>query len=191
MMVMTRVKTTMRMMVSAPSELLFFTLKESGEVGFISLTGAQSHDLTLAGRSSHPSAVTYDPIEQVYLPDRAQCTQSHISPMTPQNMEQVYLPDRGSVHSVTYLTYDLIGQVYSTDSLQSITHLTLIGCSSHTSPMILQNKYINYKCTSETCVTKLVLDILKVSACLREEKRPNLDELYMSPCRLVFCSLSP
>ena len=71
MMVMTRVKTTMRMMVSAPSELLFFTLKESGEVGFISLTGAQSHDLTLAGRSSHPSAVTYDPIEQVYLPDRA------------------------------------------------------------------------------------------------------------------------
>ncbi|PVD21301.1 hypothetical protein C0Q70_19473 [Pomacea canaliculata] len=49
----------------APSELLFFTLKESGEVGFISLTGAQSHDLTLAGRSKHPSAVTYDPIEQV------------------------------------------------------------------------------------------------------------------------------
>lgn len=51
--------------MSAPSELLFFTLKESGEVGFISLTGAQSHDLTLAGRSKHPSAVTYDPIEQV------------------------------------------------------------------------------------------------------------------------------
>ena len=56
--------------------------------------------------------------------------------------------------------------------------------------MIPQNKYINYKCTSETCVTKLVLDILKVSACLREEKRPNLDELYMSPCRLVFCWFS-
>ena len=84
MMVMTRVKTTMRMMVSAPSELLFFTLKESGEVGFISLTGAQSHDLTLAGRSSHPSAVTYDPIEQIYTTlTGAYWSQSHISPMTP------------------------------------------------------------------------------------------------------------
>lgn len=90
MMVMTRVKTTMRMMVSAPSELLFFTLKESGEVGFISLTGAQSHDLTLAGRSSHPSAVTYDPIEQVYH------------------------PDRGLLDSVTHLTYDPIEQIYTT-----------------------------------------------------------------------------
>lgn len=49
----------------APSELLFFTLKESGEVGFISLRGAQSPYLTLAGRSKQPNAVTYDPIKQV------------------------------------------------------------------------------------------------------------------------------
>ncbi|CAL1548385.1 unnamed protein product, partial [Lymnaea stagnalis] len=49
----------------APSELLFFTLKESGEVGFISLRGAQSSYLTLVGRSSQPNSVTYDPIKQV------------------------------------------------------------------------------------------------------------------------------
>jgi hypothetical protein len=55
-------------MCAAPSELLLFTLKETGEVGFVSLTGAQSHDLTLAGRSPQPSAVNYDPIEQVNTP---------------------------------------------------------------------------------------------------------------------------
>ena len=64
--VIMRITITLLLLISAPSELLFFTLKESGEVGFISLTGAQSHDLTLAGRSTHPSAVTYDPIEQVH-----------------------------------------------------------------------------------------------------------------------------
>ncbi|XP_048254821.1 uncharacterized protein LOC124138972 isoform X1 [Haliotis rufescens] len=53
-----------------PSELLFFTLKDSGDIGFISLTGGQSPDLTLVGRSPSPSAVSYDPIEQfVYWSD--------------------------------------------------------------------------------------------------------------------------
>lgn len=40
-------------------------MKDTGEVGFVSLDGALTPDLTLVGWSPHPSAVTYDPLEKV------------------------------------------------------------------------------------------------------------------------------
>ena len=45
--------------------MLFVTLQQFGEVGFLSLDTAADADFSLVGRSTKPAAVTFDPVNQV------------------------------------------------------------------------------------------------------------------------------
>lgn len=51
--------------VSVPEQLLFYTMQNTGEVGFVSLEGSRTPDGTIVAFSCHPTAVTYDPVNQV------------------------------------------------------------------------------------------------------------------------------
>ncbi|BFZ13036.1 hypothetical protein BsWGS_16075 [Bradybaena similaris] len=104
----------------APSELLFFTLKESGEVGFISLRGAQSPYLTLAGRSKQPSAVTYDPIKQVVYWSDTEERVIYQSSLAGTGEKEVFLDGSNGVGLVDGLALDWISrQLYFTNMGQS------------------------------------------------------------------------
>ncbi|KAK7497721.1 hypothetical protein BaRGS_00011116, partial [Batillaria attramentaria] len=163
----------------APSELLFFTLKGSGEVGFISLTGAQSHDLTLAGRSTHPSAVTYDPIEQVvYWSD----VKEHViyKASLAGGEQEVFLNSSDGIGIVDGLALDWVGrQLYLTNMGYSEPGLDGAVYSWHRIEMIALHK--GQRKTVVTDVERprgLDLDI--------ENGRVILDEGLSNPNGLTF-----
>ncbi|GFO27156.1 low-density lipoprotein receptor-related protein 4-like, partial [Plakobranchus ocellatus] len=104
----------------APSELLFFTLRDSGEVGFISIRGAQSSYLTLAGRSSQPSAVTYDPIKQVVYWSDVHDGAIYFSSLAGKGEKHVFLNGSDGVGTVNGLALDWVSrELYFTNEGQS------------------------------------------------------------------------
>lgn len=56
-----------KLYISVPSQMLFVTLQQFGEVGFISLDSAADADFSLVGKSTKPAAVTFDPVNQVCI----------------------------------------------------------------------------------------------------------------------------
>ncbi|XP_012940627.1 uncharacterized protein LOC101861747 [Aplysia californica] len=104
----------------APSELLFFTLRDSGEVGFISLRGAQSPYLTLAGRSSQPSAVTYDPIKQVVYWSDVKEGVIYRSTLAGTGDQEIFLNSTNGIGIVDGLAIDWVSRhLYFTNMGQS------------------------------------------------------------------------
>ncbi|RUS81441.1 hypothetical protein EGW08_010781 [Elysia chlorotica] len=111
----------------SPSELLFFTLRGSGEVAFISIRGAQSFYLTLAGRSSEPSAVTYDPVKQVVYWSDVADEAIYFSSLAGKGDKQVFLNGSDGVGTVKapseLLFFTLRGSGEgSSENLQEIQH---------------------------------------------------------------------
>lgn len=53
--------------ISVPNHMLFVTLQQYGEIGFLSLDSAADAGFSLVSRSTKPAAVTFDPVNQVCL----------------------------------------------------------------------------------------------------------------------------
>ncbi|KAK0061867.1 low-density lipoprotein receptor-related protein 4-like isoform X1, partial [Biomphalaria pfeifferi] len=93
-----------------PSELLFFTMKESGEVGFISIRGVQSSYPTLVGRSTKPTHVTYDPIKQVVYWSDLDEGVIYLSHLAGEGEKEIFLSGRDGIGTIEGLALDWLSR---------------------------------------------------------------------------------